>query len=329
MRSDRRVSCGFARALVCVVLAMLVFVLTVDASAQPNFRIDLEPQTARIGERVRVFLRCAGSTVSASKVQSVTFVDVNEDWEIVADWARDWRTEEDGRPGPWHATVKPFATGVLPLPPIQISYHTEEGGIRQARLTSVTLTVESVLAETDPLELTELRPPAPVPVDYGWVAWAIGGAVVGALIALLVWLLWRRRTRVVPVEPPLPPGLWALRELERRSRMPICQTGPARPIFSMVSEVVREYLHLRYGVPALDMTTRECLAALETAGVDERMLDWIRRFLDECDLVKFSRYESPRERWATIWNDAKLIVQRTTPPTELQDGEAPAREVVA
>jgi hypothetical protein len=84
----------------------------------------------------------------------------------------------------------------------------------------------------------------------------------------------------------------------------------------MVSEVMRLYLERRYGVPAIDLTTSECLRMLQAKAIDGEALGWLRQFLDACDLVKFSRYEAPRERWATIWNDAKSIVQRTTPPEE-------------
>ena len=34
--------------------------------------------------------------------------------------------------------------------------------------------------------------------------------------------------------------------------------------------------------------------------------------------------EPPRERWATIWHDARLIVKSTTPPEELAPAEATA-----
>ena len=75
--------------------------------------------------------------------------------------------------------------------------------------------------------------------------------------------------------------------------MPICQTGPAKPIFTHVSEVIRIYLERRYKIPAIDMTTLECLHALQRSGLDSEVMRWLKEFFDQCDMVKFTKIDSP------------------------------------
>jgi hypothetical protein len=281
-----------------------------------------------VGVRLRVGLKPGAPGTAQGIVESVRFEnlpgDAEADWALDADWTHDLGKQDDASPASWHATVRPFATGLLTLPVVSIRHRDAAGGIRETRLTSVTLSVASVLGNATAYKPFTLRGLAAAPFDWRWPAWLAGALALAGLIGAGAWA-WRRRRAerpAAPPEPQLPPGLWALRELEARSRQSACQSGPAKTIFTMVSEVMRLYLERRYGVPAIDLTTTECLLMLQAKAGDAEALGWLRLFLNECDLIKFSRFEAPRERWATIWNDAKSIVRRTTPPEEFADAGA-------
>jgi hypothetical protein len=295
-----------------------------DDPTTPPFRLEIAPAVVTIGDAVRLVIHPQGPDPDANKIRAVAF-DGGEDriameqCELAGPWCRYWPGKEKGKPGDWHATIRPFAVGEIALPPIVVAYTVGDGETRELRLTSATLTVQSIRPDgAQSLELYGLRDVADLPRDWTWLSWAGGVAAAAALMAWALMLLLRRRRPVpAPVEAPVPPGMWALLELERRSRLPVCQTGPAKTIYSMVSEVVRLYMQRRWHIPAIDMTTRECLNALAGRGLDDQLLQWMRHFLDECDLVKFTPHPIARERWATVWNDAKLIVQHTTPAAEL------------
>ena len=57
--------------------------------------------------------------------------------------------------------------------------------------------------------------------------------------------------------------------------------------------------------------------ALHALHLDEEVLRWIKDFLEECDTIKFTTFDPSRERWRTVWHDARLIVKMTTPESEL------------
>ena len=151
-----------------------------------------------------------------------------------------------------------------------------------------------------------------VPLDAAIVA-----ALMISVFLIARWLNGRKRGAAQPTEPQLPPGLWALRELDLRSQLPVCQTGPAKAIFTLVSEVIRLYIGRRYGIAAIEMTTLETLQALHPVVQGDEVLRWLQQFLEECDMVKFTRQEPPRGRWVAIWDDARLIVKLTTSNEEL------------
>jgi hypothetical protein len=57
----------------------------------------------------------------------------------------------------------------------------------------------------------------------------------------------------------------------------------------MLADVVRQYLQMRYALPALERTTSEILAAIEESselGSRERVL--VQELLNSCDVVKFA-----------------------------------------
>jgi hypothetical protein len=314
-----------ARLLACLLLTAALPAVARPAAETLPFRLEIAPAEATIGDRISVRLLPTDPQFDPGRIQAVAFDGESADWEVTGRWCRDWQEQEKDKSGPWGATIRPFAVGALPLPPTVVAYKDDGGELREVRLASATLAVNSVRAPgADTLELTPLRDLAEIPPDWGRLVWTAAGFLLASLAAAaLMWAARRRRDEPLPAEPPLPPGLWALRELERRSRLPVCRTGPAKTIYSMVSEVLRLYLQRRWGVDAIDMTTRECLDALAARDVDAKVLKWIRQFLDECDLVKFTDREFDRPRWITIWNDAKLIVQHTTPPGELGQSSAP------
>ncbi len=282
----------------------------------------LTSEPLQIGRPILLQLTWSDRAFRPEQVVGVTFEPPPpaEAWEVATAWRRDLA---GGVPA-WKATLRPFELGRLQIPPVTVAWR-GPGGTTQTLLASLNPAVE-VQSIRPPgardTELVPLRDPHAVGRDWTWLWWLAAGLAAAALLGWWAWRKIRRRgTVVAPVEPEAPPGLWALRELDRRSRLPVCMTGPAKVIFTLVSEVIRVYLQRRYGFAAIDMTTMECLRALQQQPVGGEVVRLTRDFLEECDTVKFTKMEPPRERWQTIWHDARLIVRLTTSADEL--GEAP------
>jgi hypothetical protein len=100
--------------------------------------------------------------------------------------------------------------------------------------------------------------------------------------------------------------------------------------------VIRIYLGRRYDFPAMDMTSYECIVALKQKQDENtgrihgdgpaETTERIRRFLDECDFAKFTKFSLPPDRWTGLWDDAVAIVKHTTPPEEFEEFGGAERE---
>jgi hypothetical protein len=167
--------------------------------------------------------------------------------------------------------------------------------------------------ETD---LVGMRPLYLFPQRRWWIAAATLAGLFATLLAVWYWRRMRRGGAMPQADPELPPGAWALREIQRRRVLPVCATGPAKAVYTEASDLLRHYLLRRYGIDAPDMTTYECMRALAIHDLEGTAAPGIRRFLDECDMVKFSKFEPDQERWDRLWDELRGIVEQTTPADE-------------
>jgi hypothetical protein len=92
-----------------------------------------------------------------------------------------------------------------------------------------------------------------------------------------------------PDEPLLPPHEIALDALARLEASAMLERGAIKEFHIGVSDILRRYVEARYRVAALEMTTGEVLDGLDRVGVGADFRDGLRRFLDQCDMVKFAK----------------------------------------
>jgi hypothetical protein len=67
-------------------------------------------------------------------------------------------------------------------------------------------------------------------------------------------------------------------------------TGQVKAFYSELSEILRVYIEGRTFIDALEMTTREMLAALHEQMADEEAIERLREVSETADLVKFAKF---------------------------------------
>lgn len=290
-----------------------------------EFVVEVEKGNYFIGSPVEIHLQPVDPNFDISRIIAVASKPETAKWEPAIDWRLDYSRMDARGAARWSALFKPFETGSVALPDAIVTWKPPSGDPITRRVRGPAVRVESKILDPNKAQLSPLRDPIKVDADWTWVYEGVAALGLAIAIGLLAYRWWRRRGKLsARHEPELPPGLWALHEIDRRSRLPVCASGPAKPIFTLASEVFRLYLERRYGISAIDMTTKECMFALQQRAPGDDVIRWVQSFLDECDTIKFTRIEPSPDRWATIWNDARLIVRMTTPPAELTGkGSAP------
>lgn len=214
-------------------------------------------------------------------------------------------------------TVTAFELGDLELPSIEIGLR-EAGAAAPAvlRTDPLTITVTSV-GRDEAGDIRDIRPPLDIPRNWLLlVPWIVA---LAAAVAAGWWLhrrIRRRETSEAVAEATAatfrPPHQVALEALEELERSGLLDRGEVKAHFIAVSEIVRTYVHGRYGIDAMDMTTRDVMDNLRRTGVASETFDRFDTFLTRSDLVKFAKHQPIPSACREMIPMARDLVERTT-----------------
>jgi hypothetical protein len=160
--------------------------------------------------------------------------------------------------------------------------------------------------------LYDIKPPVEIVGGWESLKWVlIALAVLGAVAALVAWLLLRRKERRAAAPPEISPHARARQELLQALGL----IGQPKPFCTAVSNAIRVYLEARFQFHAPERTTEEFLNELRNTHLllpDQK--DSLGDFLKRCDLVKFARYEPREAELRDLHDSAMRLVDETEPP---------------
>jgi hypothetical protein len=143
----------------------------------------------------------------------------------------------------------------------------------------------------------DIKPILSVPITFKeMLPWILGTL----FILLSAWLLYKyrfiflRKTQLLKEErkPDIPAHIIALEELENLKKKKLWQDGKVKAFHVELSTIIRNYIELRYGIIALEMTTDETLASVKSFLCENpEQLRNLERVLTMADLVKFAKHQ--------------------------------------
>lgn len=208
--------------------------------------------------------------------------------------------------------LQPLRPGDLPLPIAPLRLRTGPGAGPEITWKPLPVRVVTTVTRADLSELRDITPPEePPPEPEPAVPWAwLGLGAAAVLVGAVAWGVARRRGRAAA---PLPPGAWALRELDRLDvAAPTLGTGER--YITLLSDTVRQYIELRFRLPAARQTTAEFLEAMRRSPhltADQQTL--LRELLERCDLVKFAGSDPSPEECRAAAAMARGFIEQTAP----------------
>jgi len=257
--------------------------------------IEVSPRELQIGDRVSMRLIAeTPAGYDAVFPSENAFGDLNAHEVATADpkpgveglvWQREFAFE-------------PLISGSVEVPPLTVQFTREttatgESPSETQELTSKPLTIEvtSSLAESDdPSAPRDITGVLPLPADPmpAWQTGLIVGAIAGVLAGGYAgYRAIRRRSQRPP--PPIPPELWALRALQELDTADWLSPERMRLYYYRLTEIVRAYIELKFGLAAPEMTTEEFLAMLaRDQGALPYDAERLQSFLQACDYVKYA-----------------------------------------
>lgn len=169
-------------------------------------------------------------------------------------------------------------------------------------------------------DIHDIKPPVEIHSGWEWFWWLLGALALAAA-AFEFWKWWRKRKANVPVAALIPAHVRARQKLQEA----LALLAQPKPFCTVVSDTVRFYLEERFEFRAPERTTEEFLH--EIRGTDLLLPDQkgsLGEFLQQCDLVKFAKYE-PGEPELLGMHGAALRLVEETEPVDIGTGVPPVR----
>lgn len=237
-------------------------------------------------------------------------------------------TAGDRRHIQYRYVVQAFDPGTVTLPPFALT----RGAADTVRSNVVTLKVLPV--ELDSLQ--ELNPMASVAApatrwyDYlpEWLLWTLL-AIAVAVAAVAAYFILRKRRAVAEERrnPPIPPYELAISRLNALRSRGLAENGNEKQYYTELTDILRQYLHGRFGINAMEMTSSQIVRALRSNPDTRMTADQMRSVLSIADFVKFAKVRPLPDDNNRTYARAVGFVEETRPQPELgPDGvDAPAK----
>lgn len=242
-----------------------------------------------------------------------------EGWELVRGWELDTvkvHKARKGEPASYDieasVVVTTFDEGEYVLPSLAVARHLPDGMRDTLIFDPQQIKVTSIPVDTATFTVHDIKPQVNYPVTFKEIAPYMGGGIVAAgLVALLVWFLMKRKKAQVEALRQDPAHIVALRKLDKYRGDKLWIPEKQKGFYSGVTDTLREYLEGRYGVSAMEMTTKETMQALKSADIPEDLKKELQQLFETADYVKFAKYVADNEENAKVVPFAVRFVTST------------------
>lgn len=315
----RRTPCAYA---LLAVVATAAYAMA-SVAGNPDGLVSVETSVAvdsvTVGQRFTV--RYDFSYPDSLRMVPVGEIDLEKSRVLSLVWSED--TKQGMTSQRADMTVITLDLEGASIPELPFNFVTPSGDTIRSYARGVDVAVRFIAADSAALAANKDQWEAPP----SYLAWSLA-AVAALALAALAWWLWRRRRERVEEAPPvpvLPADYVALAELTRIEKLGLLERGEFKKYYTLVVDAVRNYLHGRFGVDAMDRTTEELLYDVGDRGL---RIESLEPLLREADLVKFAKHLPTRGRGEAAMHSAREVVTTTAPrrsPALAEDG---AREQV-
>jgi hypothetical protein len=304
---------------------VLALVCAAPVSGQARIQTELDTTLVTVGDRLMLTV-----SIDHSPEASVSWPDSLDmsPFEVLEARVLPVETSAGGARSTAILTMTVFELGELELPSLEVIVSGPGGATEVLRTDRYGVEVVTVGADEGG-DIREIRGPLWIPVSV--VRIALWGLLLLLLLGLAI-VAYRRMRRPEPevdirraAAPLRPAHEVALEALATLEASPTLERGQIKEYHIEVSDIVRRYVEERFHVEALEMTTREVLAGLAQADVDPRFREGLRRFLDQCDLVKFAKVRPDAAASLRVLTLGRELVVSTMPSAGIED-EPPLAE---
>ncbi len=225
--------------------------------------------------------------------------------------------------------VQVFDSGFYRLPPFVYITATDSVGSNPVDLTVVPVKVGENEAISDYQDIAD-------PSDRSfwdwmpdwlydlWWLWLLLIALIAA--AVYFGRKYRKTGKFItlPEKPQPKPWTVALERLESLKAKSLWENGMEKEYFTDLTDILRDYLYKRFGINAMEMTSRQIMQTLaDQADVSDKRA-YVRKILDVADFVKFAKVRPLPADNVEAYDNAVNFVKETIPaePQPSSEGDS-------
>lgn len=312
------------RKFILVVLVYL-FAFGVVKSNDISAALSSDTNSVLIGEPVKLTITV--NKVNLNSLEFPIFADTLNKLEILELYPVDTINLENGVK---HLTksiyVTSFEAGSFDLEPLILTYNSDlDGDLKIIRTNPLLLDFQTVAVDTANSDIMDIKPPIQIPFgieDLLPYLIMIFGAFVIYYILILVFGKRRKFTekQTPKFDPRIPADLEALEALQRLERENLWQIAKFKQYHSRLTDILRVYIHRRYHINALEMTSGELVDELKRYESNQEIIKIINDILNIADLAKFAKYSpTDDENINAIKNGIQFINMTKVLDIELED----------
>lgn len=221
--------------------------------------------------------------------------------------------------------IQAFDSGMYALPPIEYIVGKDTSASEPLALKVIPVKVDSLK------DIHDFKPVRDVPFhlfDYvpWWILWILLGIILIGAVFAFVYIKWLRKGEnpFQTKEQQLPPYEEAMQRLQQLKAQNLWQNGQEKQYYTILTDILREYIDRRFSINAVEMTTTQIIATLkendETRAVNEQLKD----ILDIADFVKFANARPLADDNELALQRAIRFVEDTKPVEQPQPESKPS-----
>ncbi len=258
--------------------------------------------------------------------------------EIVSQWSLDTVAVSRGKKKApqkmdirGSVTITSFDEGRYELPPVYVVRISPEGVADTLVFSPKVLDVRTMPVDTAKFEVHDIKGQIRYPLEFRETLPYIGGALLlAAIILAAVWLTRKYlRKKSEDAANSEPAHIRALRKLDRFRGDSFWAPEKQKAFYSGITDALREYIASRFGVSAMEMTTKEIFDGLKGKDIRPDLYEEAKELFERADFVKFAKYSASRTENASALPSAVRFVtmtyQEELDQTTAETGNAPGQ----
>ncbi|MDE6022541.1 MAG: hypothetical protein K2G13_03460 [Muribaculaceae bacterium] len=190
--------------------------------------------------------------------------------------------------------VQVFDSGYYKLPPFIYLTASDSVASNQVELTVVPVKVGENDAIADYKDIVDPSDKSfwdwvPDWIYELWWLWLLLIVIVAAVAYF--GKKYRRTGKFIslPEKPQPKPWTVALDRLEKLKAKNLWENGMEKEYFTELTDILRDYLNARFGINAMEMTSRQIMQTLADQSDVREKRGYVRKILDVADFVKFAK----------------------------------------